>query len=100
MVWLAGKPQVSGGFDTAHGQNVDRIHRLLECCPSLDLDDEHDIFAPRDQVDLSEFRAITAADDAITFQHQGKSSKAFGGVTATVGLVALAKLCHFIAKSR
>ncbi len=100
MVWLAREPQIGGGFDAAHGQDIDRIHRLFECCSSLDLDDEYDISTPGDQVDLPEFRAIAAADDAITFQYQGKGSKALGGVTATVGLVALARRGHFIARSR
>jgi len=100
MVWLAREPQIGGGFDTAHRQEIDRTHRLLKRCSRFDFDNKYDIAAPGDKIDLPEFCAIAAANNAIAFQHQCDGSKTFGRVTAAVSLMALAWLGHFIASNR
>lgn len=53
MIRLAGEPLVSRRLDPAHSQGIDRVHRLVERCPRLDLDNDHDIAPPCDQVDFA-----------------------------------------------
>ncbi len=63
MIGLALQPEIGCGFDTVHGLRRDGQLRSFEAVPRLDLDDEHQIAAPGDQVDLAKPCAITPRDD-------------------------------------
>jgi hypothetical protein len=100
MVGLARQPQVSGGFDTPHGREIERIHCLFKRGSRLYLNDENNVTTPCYEVDLAQPCAVSTIDYAITFQHQCEGSEAFGGMAAAVGPVALVHSAHFKANSR
>ena len=67
VVPLPRQPEVGRAFDAPLRLAGDRLHRLDQRLARLDLDDQHEVAAPRDQVDLAELRAVAARDDAKPF---------------------------------
>jgi len=82
MIGLALQPKIGGGFDAVHGLRRDSEVRRFQTVPGLDLDDEHQIAAPGNQIDFAEPRAIAPRDNAKAFEKKRHRSKTFGAVSA------------------
>jgi hypothetical protein len=95
MIGLPLQPEIGCGFDTAHGLRCDGEMRGFQAAARLDLDNEHKIAPPGDQIDFTEPRSIAPRNDPKAFQKKQHGSKAFGAVSAKESnALFLAEICH------
>ena len=84
-VRLAGEPDVARRTDTMLGGSGDGEDGAVDIAPRLDLDADDEIAAPRDDVDLAEFRAVADRADTVTFGEKIERGEIFGDVAPAEG---------------
>src|ERR1700722_8505310 len=77
MVALAGEPGLGGGHDAGPLSVSDRPGRILEFLPRLHLDENQQLPAPRDDVDLADRAAPAPRQDAKAFGYEIRRGAAF-----------------------
>ena len=70
VVRLARQPEIGGRFDSAQRIRRDRVHRLGQGGPRLDLDDGDGGAAHGDDVNLARAGARPPGDDPVALDHQ------------------------------
>ena len=68
--------------------------RGLHSGPRLDLDEDHGLAAPGNQVDLAALAAIAPGQDAVAFRHQESRCQPLGGMAGAAGALLRFRACH------
>ena len=85
IVRLSRQPEIGRAVDPPFRYAADSVHRLAKRRPRLHLDDQHQISAAGDQVDLAELRAVAPVDDPLSLEHQRERRQPFAAMAETVG---------------
>ena len=75
---VRGDPQLGGPRDAASGRRRSGLDRLGLARPLLDLDEDDDLAAPGDDVDLADRRPVAAGEDAIEFEAEEERGERLG----------------------